>query len=140
MPKRQTIAVAIAPNQRKSRGYLILDQKLGKNLKRWKRALLSPLTRTYKASCVKTNPSYYLIVILQCTSWMDCSYNGRYIGESKRKVLTRYIDNQQNSIKGTWELSGANEHNKECHGQFIFYLSLLYKGVYKFIALVQEPV
>ena len=34
MPKRKTITVAVTPNQRKSRGYLILDQKLGNNLKR----------------------------------------------------------------------------------------------------------
>ena len=34
MPKRKTITVAIPPTQRKSLGYLILDQKLGKNLKR----------------------------------------------------------------------------------------------------------
>ena len=34
MPKRKTMTVAITPTQKKSRGYLILDQKLRKNLKR----------------------------------------------------------------------------------------------------------
>ena len=49
---------------------------------------------------------------------LDCSCNGRYIGESKKKVLTRCIEHQQDSIKGNWESSGATEHTKECHGQF----------------------
>ena len=49
---------------------------------------------------------------------LDCSCNGRYIGESKKKVLTGCIERQQDSIKGNWESSGATEHTKECHGQF----------------------
>ena len=49
---------------------------------------------------------------------LDCSCNGRYIGESKKKVLTRCIEHQQDSMKGNWELSGATEHTEECHGQF----------------------
>ena len=49
---------------------------------------------------------------------LDCSCNGRYIGESKKKVLTRCIEHQQDSIKGNWESSGATEYTKECHGQF----------------------
>ena len=32
--------------------------------------------------------------------------------------MTRYIEHQQGSIKSNWESSGANEHTKECHGQF----------------------
>ena len=31
---------------------------------------------------------------------LDCSCNGRYIGESKKKVLTRCTEHQQDSIKG----------------------------------------
>ena len=49
---------------------------------------------------------------------LDCSCNGRYIGKSKKKVLTRCIEHQQDSMKGNWESSGATEHTKECHGQF----------------------
>ena len=49
---------------------------------------------------------------------LDCSCNGRYIGELKKKLLTRCIEHQQNSIKGNWESSGATEHTKGCHGQF----------------------
>ena len=49
---------------------------------------------------------------------MACSCNGIYIGESKKKVLTRCIEHQQDSIKSNWESSGTTEHTKECHGQF----------------------
>ena len=49
---------------------------------------------------------------------LDCSYNGRYIRESKKKVLKRCIEHQQDSIKANWESSGATEHTKECYGQF----------------------
>ena len=48
----------------------------------------------------------------------DCSCDGRYIDKSKKKVLTRSIEHQQDSIKGNWDLSGATEHTKECQGQF----------------------
>ena len=64
----------------------------------------------------------------------DCSCNGRYIGESKKKVLTRCVEYQQDSIKANWESSGATEHTKECHGQFswihprtIAILSIMYE-------------
>ena len=49
---------------------------------------------------------------------LDCSCNGKYIGESKKRVLTRCIEHQQDSISGKWESFGATEHTKEFHGQF----------------------
>ena len=49
---------------------------------------------------------------------LDCSCNGKYIGESKKRVLTRCIEHQQDSMSGKWESSGTTEHTKECHGQF----------------------
>ena len=49
---------------------------------------------------------------------LDCSCNSTYIGELKKKVLTRCVEYQQDSIKANWESSGATEHTKECHGQF----------------------
>ena len=50
---------------------------------------------------------------------LDCSCNGKYIGESKKRVLTRCIEHQQDSISRKWESSGATEHTcHECHGQF----------------------
>ena len=44
--------------------------------------------------------------------------NGRYIGESRKKVLTRCLEHQQDSIRGIWDSSGATEHTKICHGHF----------------------
>ena len=49
---------------------------------------------------------------------LDCSCNGKYIGESKKMVLTRCIEHQQDSMSGKWESSGATEQTKECHGHF----------------------
>ena len=49
---------------------------------------------------------------------LNCSCNAEYIGETKKKVITRTIEYQQDSIKGKWESSGATEQSLECHGQF----------------------
>ena len=38
---------------------------------------------------------------------LNCSCNAEYIGETKKKVITRTIEHQQDSIKGKWESSGA---------------------------------
>ena len=38
--------------------------------------------------------------------------------EAKKKVITRNIEYQQDSLKGKWESSGATEHCLECLGQF----------------------
>ena len=47
---------------------------------------------------------------------LDCSCNGRYIGKSKKKVLTGCIEHQQDSIKVS--SPSASQRTKECHGQF----------------------
>ena len=49
---------------------------------------------------------------------LTCSCGAVYIGETKKKILTRTIEHQQDSMKGNWEASGATEHCKVCHGQF----------------------
>ena len=49
---------------------------------------------------------------------LDCSSIGKHIGESKKRVLTRCIELQQDSMSGKWEPSGATEHTKEYHEQF----------------------
>ena len=49
---------------------------------------------------------------------LDCTCNALYIGETKKKVITRTIEHQQDSFNGKWESSGATEHCLECHGQF----------------------
>ena len=49
---------------------------------------------------------------------LDCTCNALYIGKTKKKVITRTIEHQQDSFNGKWESSGATEHCLECHGQF----------------------
>ena len=49
---------------------------------------------------------------------LDCTCNALYFGETKKKVITRTIEQQQDSFNGKWESSGATEHCLECHGQF----------------------
>lgn len=49
---------------------------------------------------------------------LDCSCGGVYIGETKKKVLTRSIEHQVDSMNGNWSASGATEHTKSCHGHF----------------------
>ena len=49
---------------------------------------------------------------------LDCTCKTLYIGETKRKVITRTIEHQQDSFNGKWESSGATGHCLECHGQF----------------------
>ena len=45
-------------------------------------------------------------------------HHSLYIGETKKKVITRTIKNQQHSFNGKWESSGATERCLKCHGQF----------------------
>ena len=58
---------------------------------------------------------------------LNCSCNAEYIGEAKKKVITRTIEHQQGSVEhiwtiehkqGKWESSGATELCLECHSQF----------------------
>ena len=52
-----------------------------------------------------------------CTSWIFLSMVGRNIDRSKKKVLTRCNEHQQDTIKGNWDALGATDHTKEYHGQ-----------------------
>nr|XP_047132469.1 uncharacterized protein LOC124811196 [Hydra vulgaris] len=54
-----------------------------------------------------TNPGVYQL---------KCSCNSIYIGETKKKVISRCIENKKNSVKGKWASSGATEHSKSCQG------------------------
>ena len=45
-------------------------------------------------------------------------FGGKYIGETKKRLLTRSIEHQEDSMTGKWEASGATEHSKDCHGRF----------------------
>ena len=49
---------------------------------------------------------------------LKCSCNSFYYGETKKKILTRTIEHQQDSLRGKWGSSGATEHCLVCHGQF----------------------
>ena len=49
---------------------------------------------------------------------LKCSCRSVYNRETKKKVITRSIEHQQESIKGNWISCGATEHTKECHGCF----------------------
>ena len=49
---------------------------------------------------------------------LDCTYKALYIGKTKKKVITRIIEHQQDSFNGKWESSGVTEHCLECHGKF----------------------
>ena len=49
---------------------------------------------------------------------MLMSLQSLYTGETKKRVITRTIEHQQDSIKGNWDSSGATEHCRVCHGQF----------------------
>ena len=48
----------------------------------------------------------------------NCSCNAEYIGETKKKVKTRTIEHQQDSINGKWESSGATKRYLKFHGRF----------------------
>ena len=43
---------------------------------------------------------------------------GEYIGETKKRVLARSVEHQEDSMADKWEALGATEHSKECHGPF----------------------
>ena len=54
---------------------------------------------------------------------LKCSCGSVYNGETKTKIISRLIECQQESVKGNWSSSGANEHTKESHGRFDWFLS-----------------
>ena len=49
---------------------------------------------------------------------LKCTCNSVYFGETKKKILTRTIEHQQDSFKGKWDNSGATEYTLTCYGQF----------------------
>ena len=40
------------------------------------------------------------------------------LAKPKKKVITRTIKHQQDSVNGKWDSSGATEHCLECQGRF----------------------
>ena len=56
-----------------------------------------------------------------CVYQLSCNCvcgRGGYIGETKKRVLTRSIEHQEDNLAGKWEASGETEHCKDYHGRF----------------------
>ena len=49
---------------------------------------------------------------------LDCSCGTSYVGETKKKVLTRSLEHQKDAMEVRWNKTGATEHSKNCHGRF----------------------
>ena len=49
---------------------------------------------------------------------LECLCGSIYNGETKKNIISRSIEHQQERIKGNWSSSGATEHTKECYGHF----------------------
>ena len=49
---------------------------------------------------------------------IKCVSRSVYNDETKRKIISRSTEKQQESIKSNWSSSGTAEHTKECHGHF----------------------
>ena len=49
---------------------------------------------------------------------LSCDCGEEYIGETKKRKLTRSIEHQEDSMAGKWEALVTTEHSKECHGRF----------------------
>ena len=62
---------------------------------------------------VKLIPSSYPV-----DDELKCSCGSIYNDETKKKIISRLIEHQQESIKGNWSSCGASEHTKECHDDF----------------------
>ena len=87
-----------------------MKRKIRKKSKKLWIVLLLLVARNYKACYVKTNRSFYLTAILECTI---CIVDPMY-----SKVLTSCIDYKQDSIKCKCVSLGVTEHTKQCHRQF----------------------
>ena len=107
MPKRETMTVAITPTQRKFRGPNI-GPKFRKE--KGKQSINFTSGKNFQSILCQTNHNYYLIVILEYTSGIVHAMVD--ILANQKKVLTRCIEHQQDSIKGNWESSGATGHTR----------------------------
>ena len=70
------------------------------------------------ANILCNNKSKLLPSSYPCVYEISCNCGGEFIGETRKRVLTRSIEHQEDSMAGKWEASGATEHSKECHGRF----------------------
>ena len=104
----------------------ILDRKLRKEFKKKKIKTVFTSGVNLK-SILCENKSKLIPNSYPGVYTLNCSCNADYIGETKKKVITRTIEHQQDSVEHIWtiehkqgnlESSGATEHCLECHSQF----------------------
>ena len=69
----------------------------------------------YAGNCVWGYTRMWLNMYVRQSS---CSWGSVYNGETKKKIVSRSIEHQQESIKGNWSSYGATKHTKKCHGHF----------------------
>ena len=94
------MTVAITPTQRKYRGYLTLDQKFKKNLKNVDKDITFISGKDLQILLCQDKPKL-LPNSHPGVYQLDCSCSGKYICESKKKILKGCIEHQQDSIKVT---------------------------------------
>ena len=49
---------------------------------------------------------------------LECGCSNIYIGETKKRILTRVKEHQRDAFEGRWRNSGAAEHTKNCQHEF----------------------
>ena len=49
---------------------------------------------------------------------LKCTCNSAYFVETKKKILTRTVEHQQDNFKGKWDNCEAAKHSLKCHRQF----------------------
>jgi len=49
---------------------------------------------------------------------LKCSCGSIYIGETKKKIISRSVEHQKACKNEKWASSGATEHSKTCRGTF----------------------
>ena len=49
---------------------------------------------------------------------LGCNLAEQYIGETKKRALTEFLEHQEGSMVGQRESSSATEHMKSCYEQF----------------------
>ena len=95
-----------------------LEPKLREEFKKFGTKTIFTLGRNLK-DLICSNKSKLLLNSFSGVYQLDCTCNALYIGEIKKKVITRTIEHQRDSFNGKWESSGETEHCLESHGNLI---------------------
>ena len=97
---------------------LILAPKLRKDFRKKYIKTVFTSGANLKQSILRQNKSKILPSFYAGFYALNCSCNAEYVGKNKKKVMTRTIEHQQDSIMGKWESSCVTEHSLQRHGQF----------------------